>query len=195
MEYTHFLSGCPNEARRRRLWEIFREGRRWLDSYDEPFTEVVDVTCDPTKNEWCSGGHILLVVDEEDGRILHELFHSKFDPSILHDGGSDQEWGDAFCDAFRYFASRKVKLNDDWLTKIKDFSRSDFHQIMKRSCDPAHDKKYGYPASRIIAAVRPVWCAFPKYWNRICARRLVEHQPILNSTFSYDIETGTPRSG
>lgn len=153
------------------------------------------MTCHPTKNEWHSGGHILLVVGREYGRILHELFHSKYDPSILHDGGSDEKWGEGFCDAFRYFASRKLKLNDDWLTKIEGFSRSDFHQIMKRSWNLTYDKEYRYPASRIIAAVGPAWHAFPEYWNQICVRRRVENQPILDSTFSYEIETGTPKSG
>lgn len=194
MDCAQFLGGCPIEARRRRLWEIFQEGCRWLEGFEEPFTEIVDVTCHPTKNEWRAGGHILLVVDDEEGRILHELFHSKYDPSVLHDGGSDEKWGDAFCDAFRYFASQKINLGDRWLAKIDEFSRCDFHQVMERSGDPAHDKKYGYPASRIIAAVGSDWRRFPPYWNSICGRKRDENQSILNQIFSYDIDAGMPTS-
>lgn len=186
MEYTHFLNGCLNEPRRARLWDVFQGGRHWIDEFTGPFTEIVEVAQDPTRNTW-HGGHILLVVDDEDGCILHELFHSKYDPSAIHDGATDEQWGDAFCDAFRYFASRKLGITDRWVEKIAGFAKCNFDEIMAQSTDPQHDKRYGYPASRIIASVGEDWQSFPDYWDHVIARRLADGHPILNEMFSFEI--------
>jgi hypothetical protein len=192
MQYSDFLAGCPNGCRRSRLWEVFTDGLKWISDFAGPFTEIVDVTCSD-KNEWRPGGHILLNVDGDDGCILHEVFHSKYDPCIFHDGDSDEKWGDAFCDAFRYFGSRKMHLCDPWLKKIEGFTGRTFDEIMEESHDRNHDKAYGYPASRIIKKVGSEWKEFPEYWKRLCCyRRKAQGCGILNLTFSYDIKSGKP---
>jgi hypothetical protein len=193
MNYEEFLSGCTDETLRLELWDVFQKAESRASMLVDPSVWVsITVVTQSTKNTWFDG-KIWLAPEKDDwGRIYHEVFHSAFDRSVLHDGSTDEEWGDAFCDAFRYFMEFELDplKTSEWFTKIDSFCGKTLKEVLNRpGCGcKKHDKQYGYPASRIIHESGKDYGEFCKLWQKLTAKRKQASQPILNNHFKYDFE-------
>ena len=55
---------------------------------------------------------------DDKGAIFHEVFHNVFHGSPLWKNKQNHEWGEAFCDAFRYFMEVKHNKGSAWLKDV-----------------------------------------------------------------------------
>ena len=110
MDFAQFLAARGASCGlRKRLWTLLQTAEHeaqsalcgpqntWI-----PISEVVEGGPD-----WSEGGRITIPVSVNDlGVVFHEVFHSAFHHSPLWHDPNNCHWGDAFCDAFRYFMER-----------------------------------------------------------------------------------------
>lgn len=180
MDYdSDFLTECRDEPLRKRLWDLFQkaeeEARSFCDSGNCWIRIVKVAEC--AKSSWAPDGEnstITIPVSDDDlGVIFHEVFHSAFHCSPLWHvrcNGNDQ-WGEAFCDAFRYFMDG-LHLCDGEDTKfLPDFEG----KMTKPSKEILGDHYRGW-ASRIVLKAREIasspdtpehseYCAFKRLWR------------------------------
>lgn len=127
---------------------------------------------------------IQLSNDAELEVLYHEVYHSAFHDSPLHHG-EDEKWGDAWCDAFRYFHDGAFKA------KIDRFCDMTFDQARKDG-DWNHDKNYAYPCSLIINKCNKDYAEFRRLWFDLCEQRKKTGSDVLPSVFGYDVANGFP---
>ncbi len=153
MDYdSDFLKECRDERLRKRLWVLFQraeeEARTFCDSGNCWIRILKVVEC--ANASWSPDGTIKIPVSCGNlGVIFHEVFHSAFHQSPLWHvrcNGNDQ-WGNAFCDAFRYFMD-DLHLSDSEDTKF-------FPDFKSKMTKPTKDivivgDRYQGWASRIV---------------------------------------------
>ncbi len=125
MKYSKFLPGVA-ELLRKKAWTVFknaeREAKQIIDGHNT-FVKIKGVN-EGNKNTWEENGIITITVDRDDlGVIYHEVFHSAFHKSHIWqiDENGDKQWGNGFCDAFRYLMEQKYLLGKDESDFMKRF--------------------------------------------------------------------------
>ena len=110
MAYSKFMVGCQDEAVRQRLWTLFsaaeKEAKRFAETPGH-WVVLKEVVVVATGSIWTANGRIQLSPQCNPGTMFHEIFHTAFHKSVLHQG-SDEGWGEAFCDAFRYMMEKQL---------------------------------------------------------------------------------------
>ncbi len=151
MMTVNFLETVKDTSLKNELKFHFNESIKLAKSYNQNFVNIVEVTVS-TSCWWNQSGTIGFDLLEEPGALYHEVFHSAFHCSELHKG-SNEEWGNAFCDAFRYFTETGLSSEGVWHQKLTNYTSMDFDEIIKSSNDAGHDKDYAFPSSLIIKKV------------------------------------------
>jgi hypothetical protein len=174
-----------------KLSEAIAEARTFADTWT--FCEITEVKVFQRTGDkeggggWVSLGpnkaRIELCFTADFEAVYHEIFHSVFHPSPLH-AGSDKNWGEAWCDAYRYFHDPAFTDKID-----RHFLRRSYDEVKKNSGDWNHDKKYAYPCSLIIAQCGD-YAGFRRLWRELCQKREVSKKDVLTSYFSYDPQSG-----
>ncbi|HEX8202260.1 MAG TPA: hypothetical protein VF590_17415 [Isosphaeraceae bacterium] len=118
------------------------------------------------------------------GVLYHEVFHSAFHASPLP-SGEDEEWGDAWCDAYRFFH------DGDFQKNIDQYCRMTFEQARSFG-DWNSDRAYAYPCSLIVKKCDRDYEELKKLWFQLCQRRRDSRSDILNHDFGYSIARGEP---
>lgn len=185
-----FLSDLKDIILRKQLESLFSKCIEMAKEYHPNYIPIHEVK--DGGNCWSDKGIIQFdFLKEEVGTLFHEIFHSAYHPSEFHEGGSNEDWGEAFCDAFRFFSESALNVEGEWHTKIIRFTQQSFDEIMHDSGDPDHDKKYGYPASLIInrIGIDAGEQMFFRFWKEL-RKKAITGQITLNDYFSYQIKVG-----
>jgi hypothetical protein len=154
MNYTNFMAGHPDEAKRQQSWQYFlaveREAKSFAGTLDH-WKMLKTITLGTTGPKWFSNGRLQLGAGSEYGTMFHEIFHNTFHGSQFHNG-EDNAWSEAFCDAFRYMMEKKhlPEPRTKWFLKVDRYADETYAQAMKKSGDKHFDQKYCYPASLIV---------------------------------------------
>jgi hypothetical protein len=195
MDYTNFLAGHPNEARRAGLWKYFLEVEReakmfaGIENRWKPITSVVLGQGVPI---YVTTGKIRLNLNS-DWAMFHEIFHDTFGQSPFNQG-DDKAWGEAFCDAFRYMMEKEY-LPDPrtkWFAKMDHFADQTYDEVMAKSGDRHFDQTYLYPASLIVRKANRDLRQLRVLWFELELLRLRNGTDVLNTYFGYDMQTGRP---
>jgi hypothetical protein len=117
--------------------------------------------------------------------FTHEVFHSVTHASPLHQG-ADETWGDAWCDAFRYFHDAEFR------EKIDRYCALSYDQA-KVYGDWNSDKAYAYPCSLIINKCGKDLGRLRELWLNLCNGRRQKKKDVLDDYFLYDMKNGTPK--
>ena len=196
MDYTSFMAGHPDEARRVQMWKYFLVVEREAKSFAETLEHwkmLKTITLGTTGPKWFSNGRLQLGASSEYGTMFHEIFHNTFNGSQFHKG-EDNAWSEAFCDAFRYMMEKKY-LGDPrtkWFLKVDHYSDKTYAQVMKKSGDKHFDQKYCYPASLIIRKAGKDPEKFRVLWFELQKLRETRNTDVLNAYFGYDMQNGRP---
>jgi hypothetical protein len=196
MDYTNFMAGHPDEAKRRQSWQYFqvveREAKSFAGTLDH-WKMLRTITLGTTGPKWFSSGRLQLGDGSAYGTMFHEIFHNTFNGSQFHNGG-DNAWSEAFCDAFRYMMEKKY-LPDPrtgWFLKVDHYSNETYAQVMKKSGDKHFDRKYCYPASLIVRKADHDPEKFRILWFELQKLREMKNADVLNIYFGYNMQTGQP---
>jgi len=195
MDYTQFMAGHPDEAKRQQLWQYFliveREAKSFAGTLDH-WKMLRTVTLGTTGPKWFSNGRLQLGVNS-DWSMFHEIFHNTFNGSQFHNGG-DNAWSEAFCDAFRYMMEKKClpEPRTKWFLKVERFANEAYAQVMKKSGDKHFDQKYCYPASLIVRKANGDLETFRTLWFELQKLRETKNIDVLNAYFGYNMQTGQP---
>ena len=196
MKESDFLRDYANERLRERLWLLFQEAENHAKKFVESDGDWVEIrSVDVGKAGWAPDGRIWIEPNQNDlGVILHEVFHSAFHRSTLHDGGADENWGDAWCDAFRSVMEHKQGLaNSSSLCKnIERLSGMTCDQAMGHGEDANYNRAYAYPASLIIKQVGCDLDALCRLWFKLTATHSTKRASVLNEFFGYHLALGVP---
>jgi hypothetical protein len=195
MDYSKFMAGHPDEAKRQQLWQYFlvveREAKTFAGTLDH-WKMLRTITLGTTGPKWFSNGRLQLGVNS-DWAMFHEIFHNTFNGSQFHNGG-DNAWSEAFCEAFRYMMEKKYvpEPRTKWFLKVDRYSNETYAQVMKKSGDKHFDQKYCYPGSLIVRKadhdpekLRILWFELQKF-------REMKNTDVLNAYFGYNMQTGQP---
>ena len=193
MEFSAFLPAFPDDTLRTRLWELFQaaepEAQRF--ALAGKWVTITSVSAGPV-NSWSSGQITLNPRPDELGAIFHEVFRSAFQRCRFHDGSSDERWGGAFCDAFRYFMERQFGLapTSPWFARIDGLCGKTLEKVSAQSQGPdsTHDRKCSYPASLIITRAGKDYSRFRAIWFDLQEQRMQANQPLLNWKFGYTLD-------
>lgn len=206
MEKQKFLDTLSDKKLLEKLYVLFNVAEKQARSFSLRFGNWVNIekVCENTRGNcrWFSNGHITIDAtrlnsDNDLGVIFHEVFHSAFHNSALHDGHQDESWGDAFCDAFRYFMEKQHLSGNPsgWFGNVGGLLGMGFNQAIvgKTNGEIGRIKKYLYPASLIIKKANRDYGEFCVFWFDLLRRKHSEAgSPILNQYFCYDMQAGQP---
>lgn len=196
MAYSNFMSGHPDEARRKELWDYFlvveRQAKNFARNQNE-WKTLTSVSVGTTGAKWFSNGRIQLGANTAPGTMFHEVFHNSFNGSEFR-GGEDNAWSEAFCDAFRYMMEKSLlpEPRSGWFSKVDGFTDMTYDQVMDRSGDKSFDRKYLYPASLIIRESGKDPSKFYALWFKLKDLRRQRNGDVLNAYFRYDMKNGRP---
>lgn len=195
MKKGNFLNKLNDIKLRGRLYRLFDNTEAEAKIFSAGFGNWVpiDKVIQNSNGEckWCVSGSIAIISvdpvkldkDGELGSMFHEIFHSAFHKcplwysDVLNKGKYNGygEWGEAFCDTFRYFMEEALfcgtgkyflKINEGYLNRNPD-------EILKSTDDKCHDIKYAIPASIIIDKAgsyedfRKLWAELNKAWQAL----------------------------
>jgi hypothetical protein len=195
MDYTKFMAGHPDEAKRQQMWQYFQvvepEAKSFAGTLDH-WKMLGTITLGTTGPKWFSNGRLQLGVNS-DWSMFHEIFHNTFNGSQFHNGG-DNAWSEAFCDAFRYMMEKKClpEPRTKWFLKVERFANEAYAQVMKKSGDKHFDQKYCYPASLIVRKANGDLETFRTLWFELQKLRETKNTDVLNAYFGYNMQTGQP---
>jgi|GEM_PF-2391146 len=193
----HFLPDWNSELRARQF-DKFHQAKAlaflFVNSQDE-YVAIGNVVSD-SSNWWELNGHEAVIHYNKDnvgdeGVLYHEIFHSVFHKSNLHNG-TDELWGEGFCDAFRYFMEKQIesKTRSGWLLEKErrlEMIRADQMQAHPRT---DFERVYSTPSLLIISKSDYDFDSFLTLWKSLNELRENMDHDILNTYFQYDIETG-----
>lgn len=161
----------PDQRLRGKLWKLYRLAEPLAKQFAQthPWVKIKTVQSIPDgDSRWVpknDSAEIGIVIKENNpGVLFHEMFHSAFHCSPLHDGGADERWGDAFCNAFRYFMERKLLEGEShWL--------GGFRQLLAQ---PAQERPSGdrYKSAATFVVNKPEnYGGFRKLWDRLITQK------------------------
>ncbi|MDD4891570.1 MAG: hypothetical protein PHU85_16750 [Phycisphaerae bacterium] len=191
MEFAAFLPDFSDQPLRTRLWGLFGQAEVEAQRFESGgWITITSVLAGPC-NSW-SDGRITLTPRADDlGALFGEVFRSAFERCRFHNCGSDDRWCGAFCDAFRYFMERQLGLSAEspWFARNDSFCGQTLDAVLARpDCrDPMHDRRYGYPASLLIARAGRDYDMFRAIWFDLQEQRMQANQPLLDWKFGYSV--------
>jgi hypothetical protein len=145
-----------------------------------------DLGADWIHNDQRGDARIEIGLRADIGCLFHEVFHCAFHAGPLHNG-EDEKWGDAWCDAFRYFH------DPDFKNKIDKYCEMTIDQA-QGAADRSSDKSYAYPCSLIIKKCDHHDGKLKEMWFQLCKQRRESGKDVLRDYFGYDIEHGVALS-
>jgi len=189
MNKTHFLSGLSDSHLRDKLWALFEKSEERAKGFATSHTwmKIVEVKHQKGAPGWedltcCTAGIHIEARCGDLGQVCHEVFHSAFHGSALHKEG-DERWGDAFCDAFRYFMETEhVTDKKTWRQAMECLLKQEFDNTKKGDCVYM---KYRFPASLIIKKCGSSLDDFKEMWFELCQERNAEGKDILSGYFDF----------
>lgn len=187
-----FLINFTDAEQKEKLKKYFDQSVLLASQYHCRFIPIIKVKkCE--HNGWASDGTICFNPEEEVGTLYHEVFHSAFHPSKLHNCVNGI-WGDPFCDAFRYYAESTLNTEFQWHEKLTRYCNMSFNEVMNASCAKRHDQTYAYPASLIIKKVGldRQEESFFTLWREIHNMANKSSDFSLDNYFCYSIKEGKP---
>jgi hypothetical protein len=190
MDFASFLPGFSDDASRTRLWGLFEQAEPQALRFALPgkWITITSVSAGPT-DSWSDGRITVHVNRDEPGVLFHEIFRSAFQQCRFHDGRGDERWGDAFCDAFRYFMESQVGLasGSPWFARMDSLCGRTLEAILASpgSGGPMGVRRCGYPASLIIARAGKDYARFRAIWFDLQEQRMQANQPLLDWKFAY----------
>lgn len=197
MEDLKFLPTMIGQSLRETLLDLFQKAEEDAKNFfanTNGFVEIREVleTHDPQKAGWA-----LPIVDPDGskwtiipicpnlkhlGTIIHEVFHSSFHESPSYKIESNKCWGDALCDAFRFFMEGKfiditqsqfygeisncIKCNDGDITKCAQCSDGGKNQSTEWKI------QYRYLPSRIIRKSND-YDGFKFIWKKLNSDQII----------------------
>lgn len=215
MDYGQFLSEYEEDPRLRlKLWNLFQKAEEEAKRFPEKsgdWYEIVEVNCLPGQGgawKWDDAhrqAFIQIVPRWDDlGTIFHEIFHSAFHNSLLHGKVGrakedyDQDWGDPFSEAFRYFMEKRLLkyVPSNWFDQMEKVCQMSFDQgLAEYAQDQELFKKYRYPGSLIIKRANKDYDVFHNLWCQLLSnKRFQIGYAMLNEYFCYDVQAGQPIS-
>jgi hypothetical protein len=195
MDYTNFLAGHPDEAKRAQLWKYFlpveREAKYFAGT-EQHWKPIKSAVLGEGVPLYVTTGKIRLNANS-DWAMFHEIFHDPFSRSQFNSGG-DKAWGEAFCDAFRYMMEKKYLPGPrtKWFLKVDRFAGETYAQVMEKSGDKRFDQRYLYPASLIVHKAGKDLEKFRALWFELQKLRETKNADVLNAYFGYDMQNGRP---
>ncbi|HSY20346.1 MAG TPA: hypothetical protein VK815_18525 [Candidatus Acidoferrales bacterium] len=195
MDYTNFLAGHPDEAKRAEMWRYFLEVEREAKGFAgtrNHWKPIHTATLGKGIPIYVTSGRIRMNTNSG-AAIFHEIFHDTFHGSRFNQG-EDKAWAEAFCDAFRYMMEKKYlpEPRSSWFLKLDRFSDETYTQVMARSGDKHFDQKYLYPASLIVHKADRNLEKFRALWFELQDLRKTNNADVLNNYFGYDMKNGKP---
>lgn len=195
MDYSHFLAGHPDEAKRQELWRYFPAVEHEAECFagsEEHWKEIKTVVLGEGIPIYVSSGRIRLNKNS-DWAMFHEIFHDTFGHSAFH-SGEDKAWAEAFCDAFRYMMEKKYlpEPRSKWFLKVDRFADETYDQVMSKSGDKRFDQRYVYPASLVVRKADKDLEQYRAMWFELQQLRESTQADVLDSYFGYDMKDGRP---
>ncbi len=196
MDYTNFLAGHPDEARRQSMWKYFllaeREAKSLAGSR-ERWKPLKAVTLGTTGPKWFSTGRLQLSAGSAYGTMFHEIFHNTYDKSLLR-RGEDNAWSEAFADAFRYMMEKQLlpEPRSEWFLKMDRIAGMTYAQMLTRSGNKRFDRKFCYPAALVIRQAGKDPAQFRRLWFELQSLRETKKTNVLDRYFGYDKQLGRP---
>jgi hypothetical protein len=193
MELAAFLPDFPDETLRSRLWRLFGEAEAEAQRFALPdkWITIASVSAGPA-NSWSDGRIVFRPQEDDLGALFHEIFRSAFQRCRFHDGGGDQRWGGALCDAFRYFMERQLGLapTSPWFARIDGFCGQTLEAVLAKpgGDDPMWLRKCDYPASLLITRAAKDYDKFRAIWFDLQEQRMQANQALLGWKFGYTVE-------
>ncbi|MFA5336876.1 MAG: hypothetical protein WC330_00920 [Candidatus Omnitrophota bacterium] len=150
MDYESFLVDCSDINLRNKIWELFNQAEPEAKYFCNPLSNWVELTSVKSRDK--SGGRwrtyflngkkyakIEIYANwDELGLIFHEIFHSAFSGSLLVrnelNNKNGDNWGDGFCNAFRWFMETRVLKKSHWLDTFRKTKKS-FKILNTCDCD------------------------------------------------------------
>lgn len=181
MMKLHFLPNSQDATLRQRHWELFKYAETRAKDFSPHNRLKVKITHvygggstwelkENTKGASYAKIHIPATQDDL-GAVFHEVFHSAFHFSPLWKDKGNNNWGEAFCDAFRYIIEREKLSNTTFTCEMESWmGKLDGAVVGTRKKDLAvgkEDYKYKPYASRLLnkcdrnhyyTSFRQLWC-------------------------------------
>jgi len=198
MDKEKFLPCFYDQELREKLWGLFNSVGDDAQKFAEVSNNWVEIKCVMAgcNEKWNLVKYnnniyveIQIVVDKNNmGVLFHEVFHSAFHKSPLwHSDDLHQNryngrgmWGEAFCDAFRYFMEEKLLDKDnqdkksqffenltDCLTMSPEEIQDRFPAHNDSDHPGCHNLKFKIPTSIIIKKVNRDYGKFKNLWKEL----------------------------
>lgn len=192
MRKENFLNTLDLASLRERLYKLFNHAESEAKSFAVDFSNWVHIN-KVTQNSngicrWHESGYITIdpvrLSEKDDlGAMFHEIFHSAFHKCPLwysdvlnkNKYNGYGEWGEAFCDTFRYFMEEELFCGTGkYFLKISEgYLKRNPNEILKSTNDKCHDIKHAVPASILIDKAdsyedfRKLWAELNKAWQAL----------------------------
>jgi hypothetical protein len=204
MDYDRFLPNTAlNGKSRSTLWAAFQAAEKEAKQFNPTqWYEITDVRGsqhsrlwhpdDGRKTAWIE----IIVPDKSDihwgeaGGMFHETFHSSWHQCTLRP--VEDDWGEGFCDAFRYFMEQRFCLEPSthWRLNIERLSALTPDEALGELAranreDIGYNRDYGYPVGRIITKTRRDYGQFKALWFDAVARHSKSTKSVLNEMLGF----------
>lgn len=182
---TSFLPLLADDALRDELWSVYVEvepiARRFAP---ERWTPIRLVLASDRALWWTTGLIEIPVAQDDQGALVHELFHGAYHHSALNTG-RDAAWGEGFADAFRYLIERDVMGGEisPWRREMERLAALTPEERLVLSRRDETVRTYSNPALLILERAQWDLERFEAMWFELAARRRAERRDILNDVF------------
>lgn len=170
MNYSDFLPTSDDVELRKILWSLYCYAEKEAMAFCNPGNPWINIrfvreaklgeldgfwVWHEIPAQWAEMG--LRPKNEDKGIAFHEVFHSTFHESPLYYDPKNLLWGDAFCDAFRYFME-EIQLcgKSEWLRDFKAY----FGNFERQKGD-----NYRGWGSLIVSHCNRDYEEFKKFWT------------------------------
>ncbi len=170
MEYSSFLDSLEDTDLRNKLWNLYSQAEKEAKSFSIDPGDWVDIkrVLATQRSIWHSHGEIEIYPNWTDlGQIFHETFHSAFHNSPLWRDENKRDWGDGFCDAFRYFMEDRYAEDSRWLDNINSYLPRGIEEILENHKNIGWKLNYCIPCTRIVNKVDKDYAHFKRTWKEL----------------------------
>lgn len=186
-----FLPLMQDEALRETLWEVFQlaenEARTFVEGPEG--WKPIRLVRAASGAVWYDNGLIEITTDVADrGVIFHEVFHNAHYTSALHEG-ADEQWGEAFSDAFRFLMERSTLTGQtsQWSIDMEGAIGQPYDIVSGRLGGGDYVGRYVYPATLILDKCDRDLEKFRAMWWDLNRKRTETGADVLNDFFGYEL--------
>jgi len=193
MNYSDFLKTLADLTLRDKLWNLFLQAESEAKEFSSPNNRWIEIRCVGEAKPGESGvwipkptdcpaeyAEIRVKPDDNDlGIIFHELFHSAFHESPLWKSDNRWNWGDPFCDAFRYFMEDRLlgRAPSEFLEQVMDYLSKTDEEITR-----VNEFAYKGRASRILLKCSGDYGQFKSLWEYLNQKSRLPLDEYFNLT-------------